>query len=984
MGLFIVKDQLGLEKKMPDIMSDDGCNCTSTRETISKYAHLLSPNRWQYWSLLWTSDQLSMCCPLGIQAECLGNVMRVSAGPLGGNFLEVAVRYNNSIIPITTRLASQCGFSLRTHPLGRVELFVSLQNCFAHNVVMLTFDGLTHLPSEDKEFTTTLSLRVYGNGVVADELYHIADTCQYPTWASREIICDPDFMEASDCRRLQCGWVSVRRALRDDSPPIPFSALPEPRSQGPSKLPDPRRAAKAMDMPSHAFQIKAVVFFSPDERPMTVTQALGRGYGVTNSPTRLVLRGSPTAPDAYYQDVAGVPMTILKTSTIFEKKWIASQIYATVACPTGGVSITDDMISWFMPRHIDPLISADKYKLLEVHMGVDGQRLDAEEMAARKYSLNINDVHIVTKIPVGAVGGYLKSTVKNNEYYTWYTIAPMLEMLWAEDENGEETRYKVLFSITTPPVPMRPQLIDHTIPGERLFKVTLGPFATDMALVNITFSSVVLSVAECNARGFNVQELVSQSGFKTFMLQVPFMDPLVMKTEEQMTTLYSLHLIFGLRSLPELSPLAYAAYLDATLAHIVPPFMTGSCDHQNFYVMVKYGTPDFNFQIVLGNRMLTPTLAEQYGLTENGTHIVFATQVQCLRFEPNAFLSYGAIKLLPLMALKVIEDSHIKSRLDMALRYPRSSERFQAFSLSCSFISTLAECYPNGTMTALAVKFASAPHLNPSQLTLNDPTCGPVSSDDRFAYFVFSVNSCGTTRKFLSNALLYENEISLPESLTGIDDADYELKVKCYYDFNTTHSLTFIAAQANNEPYAEPAKGDLQVIMRLASDDSFTKFHRPEDYPIPKNLKELIYIEVELTSTNPQVSVELESCWATQTNDRTAQLRWNLIINGCPNQLDPNKVVFHPVYPDSRVLFPSHYKRFESEMFAFALDQDNLSDQLFLHCDVVLCDANNMSGPCSGQCSSQGNEVKGQRRSVPNGVHSFKDVSFGPISIIKS
>lgn len=64
-----------------------------------------------------------------------------------------------------------------------------------------------------------------------------------------------------------------------------------------------------------------------------------------------------------------------------------------------------------------------------------------------------------------------------------------------------------------------------------------------------------------------------------------------------------------------------------------------------------------------------------------------------------------------------------------------------------------SECYPNGTMTAMAVKFESAPQLNPSQLTLNDPTCGPVSSDDRFAYFVFSVNSCGTTRKVESLVL---------------------------------------------------------------------------------------------------------------------------------------------------------------------------------------------------------------------------------------
>lgn len=65
--------------------------------------------------------------------------------------------------------------------------------------------------------------------------------------------------------------------------------------------------------------------------------------------------------------------------------------------------------------HIDPLIASGHFKLLEVHMGVDGQRLDAAEIAARQYSLSANDVHIVIEIPVGAVGGYFK--VSGNETY---------------------------------------------------------------------------------------------------------------------------------------------------------------------------------------------------------------------------------------------------------------------------------------------------------------------------------------------------------------------------------------------------------------------------------------------------------------------------------------------------------------------------------------------------------------------------------------
>lgn len=42
------------------------------------------------------------------------------------------------------------------------------------------------------------------------------------------------------------------------------------------------------------------------------------------------------------------------------------------------------------------------------------------------------------------------------------------------------------------------------------------------------------------------------------------------------------------------------------------------------------------------------------------------------------------------------------------------------------------------------------------------------------------------------------------------------LKVSCYYDLNTTHAVSFHTRPRRSEPYAENAKGQLQVAMRLS------------------------------------------------------------------------------------------------------------------------------------------------------------------------
>ncbi|XP_042359983.1 uncharacterized protein LOC121955951 [Plectropomus leopardus] len=879
---------------------------------------------------------------INIDSKCLGNVMRVDLSPLGGNLLEVSAVINNSAILITPSLASQCGFRMKMDQLGNTMIYASLQNCFAQNV-------------GDQTFTTKLNLRLHGNRMV-DELYEVSETCRYAAWASREIVCDHDYME-----------VSVKRAAPDDY------ALPEhPISGAHSKFGDPRRAAEKQPIDA-GYRITTLVFFTPEERIMKVTEAQRSGYGITNTPTRLVLRSPKTSAETYTQNVAGVPMTVLKTSTIFEKKWLATQIDAGAACPIleGSVFFTPNAINWFLPRYIDPLISSGQFKLLEVHMGVDGKRLDAAEMASRRYSLSVNDVYIMVEIPVGAVGGHFKSHVQDGHYLTTYTIEPMLELLWTEDTTHEDTRYKVLLPITTPLLSQPPQVIDNTVPEERMFKVLLGSFGSDVALINVTFPSEVLSVADCIVRGFNVLEHMSpNSSSKVFTLELPFTDPAVLQMREMGITVYSLHLTFGLVVLPEFAPFSHTAYLEARLVDIVPPSVSGGCDHQNFYVLVKYGTHNINFQTIVGRQMLTPILAQQYGFMDNGTHFSFIVPFSS-----------------PDVVIEAIESSSIRSRLDVALRNLETNTNIKEFSLACNFITTLTECFPNGTMTALALKLESVPSLNPSQLTLSDPSCGPIYSNDQYAYFVFTANSCGTTRKFLPNMMRYENEISLPDELetkreSKSDEPEYELKVSCYYDISTNHAVAFNTRPRRSEAYAENARGELQVEIRLATDDSYSVFHRVEDYPLAKYLQQPLYFEVELmASANPDVSLELVYCWATLEDDRTSRPRWDLIVGGCANPKDPNQVIFHPVWPDARVQYPSNFKRFEVPMFAFARDKDNLNQQVFVHCDVEVCDARNpVGGACNVQCSNPDDRIKGQKRAVSDG-HGSKHVSTGPILI---
>lgn len=100
--------------------------------------------------------------------------------------------------------------------------------------------------------------------------------------------------------------------------------------------------------------------------------------------------------------------------------------------------------------------------------------------------------------------------------------------------------------------------------------------------------------------------------------------------------------------MPELTPFSHSAYLDAKVADVsmqlnnlgsqlaepskanigqpfaILPSISGGCDDNNFYVLVKYGTQGFNFATTVGKQMLTSSLAREYNLMENGTHLSFS------------------------------------------------------------------------------------------------------------------------------------------------------------------------------------------------------------------------------------------------------------------------------------------------------------------------------------------------------------------------
>ncbi|XP_045917189.1 uncharacterized protein LOC123978096 [Micropterus dolomieu] len=876
----------------------------------------------------------------GLRSDCMGNLMRLSLDKAlaVGNQLEVEAIDATQRVVLTPSLAAQCGYSMESDPWGNTRIYTSLMACYVDN-------------KEDTTFDIGLKLRMYSQNP-SDVVHEVKQTCSYTQWASREILCERNYMEVS-------------------------RYLASPDSQAESIGEAQNSKINSIDIDSSAAHgIWKMTFYNPEPVSMVLKEAEQAGYGATMTSKRLVMRSPYSTANTYSDEVAGVPMEVFKVSAYYKVPHGLRVINLAAACPTGGVLFTEDIISWHVPRRVTHLVDSS-FKILEMHMGINGQKLDKSQMTARGYTLSATEFHIVVELPVGAPDGYYKSHAPDYQYHITYTVEPMLEVLWRADDIKDDTRYKVLFPITTPLMPRPPHHRDDTVAEDRVFSVHLGTFLHDVELRNITFSTGVFTPEECKTRGFNVQQHSFPNGTKSFSLKVPFDADVVLKNNpEPLVTVYSLPLIFGLIILPEQMQFTHSVDLQASLQDVVLPTITGTCDQMQFYIQGKYGSQK-NFRTMVGLQELTSELAEDYSYQENSTHF-------------SLIVPYTAM----VTVFELITSDSVRARTDLFLLDPKNNWVLADLYLSCNFPLPTTTCYPNGTMTALAVKVEAVSNLNPSWLTLKDQSCKPVFSNDRFAYFSFSVDSCGTTRTFFEHYMLYENEISLYDKLQGAaytsqTELEYKQTISCYYGINKTHTVAFSYNPRLNEPTAEVGFGQLMVQMRLAQDSSYDVFYQAEDYPVVKYLRQPLYFEVELSkSTDPQLELILKNCWATLHEDRTSLPSWDIIVDSCENSEDGYVTVFHPVVKDARVKLTSHIKRFSIKMFTFTKDEEVLKDKIYVHCDAMICDTNvHEDSACRAQCvyptdptNSRDGGIKGVKR-VERSTDSTHQVliSSGPI-----
>ncbi|XP_069706556.1 zona pellucida sperm-binding protein 2-like isoform X1 [Phaenicophaeus curvirostris] len=898
---------------------------------------------WLLFLLCWLGQGRQMAPPGFIESSCRSRIfwMKLNKLLLQGKFFQLEINdpYVGPIL-LDEKLASRCGYVLSEDVWGNPIFRASALGCHVAN-------------EADELFSLTVNIKVSSfSSMRAAVTYIYPMYCSYSSWASREIVCEENYME-----------VSVRTdvpAVSNDYTVAWMSALPE--------------------IQNVAYQQWQLMFVSPSGRKrIMVSDAAKLGYSFNNTLSRVYLRAPYHSNESDISVISGVTMNMVTSTSMYRQRWLLLLIDTTVSCPIDGISFTDTTLTWTVPSIIPTLVVQESTFLSKnILMGVDGQVIVNPE--EKNYLLEHNETHIRITIPIGAEGGQLKSSVSGGVYGVIYSIDLFLEHTWI-DADWQTTKYTVMKSVTTPFMPQIPTVTNNTLPEERLFNVAFGHFLPDVSLVAVAIGNVPFTLREAQRHGFRIYETPFSNRTKGFTLEVSFDDPYVLKEYvNRNETKYTLLINYTLSVGPEMTLYYHSAEVECVIADIEIPEAAGSCDEENLYLTIPTFGLHRYWDLYLGNKLLNRhiVLTNGYLAATNSTHLILQ---------------------IPLFAVGIIYEEvsfqKIKARFDVALRKVRTMETLQMFSVSCNFNSSaFIICHPDGTVMVSA-QMKTVPAIDTSKTKLRDSSCKPRDYNKEHAFFKFHVTTCGTSVRFEGDHIIYENEISYEKEIlprqsipTITRDPDYRLTVLCYYRAKETLMLGAFAS----DPSISPSFGSgtmvprsniavhrrirqaLNVVSRVSKDESFVEFYEP-NMVILKRPTEPVFLEVELKDRSPNAELYLENCWVTGSLDFNSTPRWIITVDGQVINDSEYVAEFCPVAVSPRVRHPSHFKR-----LAVRTHRPRLK-QVYVHCLVAACSPTKTppSSPCRGQCSSS----RERKAFTGHGSDSLQGyVLTGPVRIV--
>ena len=156
------------------------------------------------------------------------------------------------------------------------------------------------------------------------------------------------------------------------------------------------------------------------------------------------------------------------------------------------------------------------------------------------------------------------------------------------------------------------------------------------------------------------------------------------------------------------------------------------------------------------------------------------------------------------------------------------------------------------------------------------------------AHFILStpLTGCNTTRKNTPSNIVYSNsvlEIPVIDGNVVTRVGELEIEFSCVFPRGGIASA--VGWKPNNRKlvFSDEGKGKFTLSLNMFPDKRFVSPYIKDDFPVAVKLRTLLFFEVSVTSSDKQLSIMANRCFATPSQNQKNPLKYEFIAKGSVN-----------------------------------------------------------------------------------------------------
>ncbi|XP_078698905.1 uncharacterized protein LOC144926212 isoform X2 [Branchiostoma floridae x Branchiostoma belcheri] len=229
-----------------------------------------------------------------------------------------------------------------------------------------------------------------------------------------------------------------------------------------------------------------------------------------------------------------------------------------------------------------------------------------------------------------------------------------------------------------------------------------------------------------------------------------------------------------------------------------------------------------------------------------------------------------------------------------------------------------------------------------------DRNCGATTNGSHYL-FRTELYDCGTEVTFGAKYVTFLNTINIlgTHLNSGVitREGDIWITSKCNYERKEWVDSTFLPIPGGLN-FTEEGFGQLEVRLSMFPTRQYLRQYRADQYPIHLRLRQHVYLQLEVQGHAQKLSVLALNCKATMSPSPNDSLQYQLIRDGCAS--DPTLKTYDVDDPGK--------ERFGFEAFRFIREVRTV----YVHCEVLVCDAADAGSRCAQGCVRRGKRATGE------------------------